>query len=146
MNKDDYLKAINAPGVNTVGVEWQTDVRPAAAHKAVTLRKVTTAVVMTGVEYAGMSANNDRETGELPWGEWEQFPYIITHKGTEYARLYTLDGSLRTIYLADGNVVSREDFGAYLTPSQRDAKRPNAGCITVKMTNLRLVGEPVLPR
>ena len=144
MDKAQYLKAINAPGVNMVGVEWTSEVRPAAAHKARVLRKVTTAVALTGVEYAGMSANNDRTTGPLPWGTWQMFPYVIEHKGTEYARLYTQDHSVRTIYTVDGLVVRRDEFLTYLTPSQRGAARPHAGCVTVKMSNVRLIGEPVV--
>ena len=68
MDTTEYLAAINAPGTNVIGVEWASEVRPAAAHKARVLRKVTTAVAMTGVEYANLSANNERETGPLPWG------------------------------------------------------------------------------
>lgn len=142
MMTNDYLAAINAPGIGHFGVEWQSDTKPAAAHKARRLRKVTTAMVMTGAEYRNLAVNNGVETGELPWGEWAKYPFVVEHKGESYARLYTIDGTVRTIYTVDGEVVSREAFNAYLTPSQANAKRPNGGTITVKMTNMRLVGEP----
>jgi hypothetical protein len=144
MNVQDYLDAINAKGVNTVGVEWTTEVRPAAAHRAHTLTKVTTAVVMTGVEYANLAVNADTETGALPWGEWSQYPYVVTHKGNEYLRVNTVDGTLKTTYYVDGYDVDRDLFLSYLTPSQRDAKRPNGGTLTIKAENMRLVGSPAL--
>jgi hypothetical protein len=142
MLESTYLAAINAPGVGTFAVEWQTTVKPAAAHKARTLRKVTTALVLTGVEFSKLAVNSERETGELPWGEWSNYPYVITHKGETYFRVNTVEGSIRTIYLVDGDVVSRDDFNAFLTPSAAKAKRPVGGTLTIKAENMRLVGDP----
>lgn len=142
MQTTDYLAAINAPGVNVLHVEWMTFPTPAARHKGHMLQKVTTATVMTGVEYAGLSANNDRETGELPWGTWKQYPYVVEHKGRDYFRLNTIDGTLRTIYLVDGDVVDRRTFLGYLTPSAAAKPAPHAGTVTIKAENVRLVGAP----
>jgi hypothetical protein len=94
---------------------------------------------MTGVEYASLAVNNDRETGSLPWGEWAIYPYVVTHKGGEYARLYTVDGTIRTTYMVDGTIVRREEFLALLTPSARESARPHGGTITVKMQNLTVL-------
>jgi len=134
-----YLKAMNAPGIGTANVAWTSEVRPAAAHKAHRLTKRVTATVMTGVEYRNLSVNNDRETGSLPWGEWAKYPYIITHKGEDYARLYTIDGTVKAAYFVDGREVKRTDFEALLTPSARDAKRPHGGTITVRLDNLTIL-------
>lgn len=136
-----YLSAVNAPGVNVVDVEWTSDVAPAAAHRdaGVVLSKIVTATVMTGVEYARLAVNNDRETGDLPWGEWAIYPYVITHKGREYARLYTVDNTVRSTYLVNGKVVRREDFDQYLTAGARKRTRPHGGTITVKMDNLAVI-------
>jgi hypothetical protein len=144
MDTQDYLTAINAPGVNTLGVAWTTTVKPAAAWRSHTLTKRSTAIVMTGVEYRNLAVNSDTETGALPWGEWSEYPYIVTHNGGDYARLYTVDNTVRTLYYVDGIDVSRDEFNAYLTPSQAAPKRPNGGTITVKMENVRLVGAPAL--
>lgn len=144
MDTQHYLDSINAPGVNVLSVEWQTDVQPAAAYRQHTLQKVSSALVQTGVSYADLAVNSESETGDLPWGEWAMFPYVVAHKGNEYARLYTVDNTVRTIYLVDGKVVDRDTFGAYLTPSQRNASRPNGGTITVKMSGIRSVGAPSL--
>lgn len=144
MDVQDYLTAINASGVNAIGVEWQTETVPAAKWRGHTLTKITRAVAMTGVEYKDLAVNAETETGALPWGEWSQYPYVVTHKGTDYLRIYTVDGTLRTSYFVDGIDVSRDEFLGYLTPSQRDAKRPNGGCLTIKASNVRLVDSPAL--
>lgn len=143
MKVQDYMDVIGS-GVGSFGVEWTTTVKPAAAHKAHTFTKVTTAVVLTGVEYSGLAVNADTETGALPWGEWVSYPYVVTHKDTDYLRVYTVDGTLKTTYYVDGIDVSRDEFLAYLTPSQREAKRPNGGTLTIKAANMRLVGSPAL--
>lgn len=144
MDTQEYLTAINAGGVNALGVEWQSEVRPAAKWRSHTLTKVSTGIVMTGVEYKDLAVNSDRETGPLPWGEWSQYPYVITHKGQDYARIYTVEGSVKTQYFVDGIDVSREEFLRYLTPSQRGAARPHGGTCTVKMSNVRIVDTPAL--
>jgi hypothetical protein len=136
MNRTDYLAAINAPGVNVVKVGWTSEVKPAAAHKGKSLVKYVEAMAQTGVEYANLSANNDRETGSLPWGEWAEYPYVVTHKGRDYARLYLVDGTLRTAYVVDDRLVSRDEFLSYLTPSQRESRRSVGGTVTVKMDAL----------
>jgi hypothetical protein len=144
MNRQDYLDLINAPGINHVSVEWQTTVTPAAKHRGTDLRKVTKALVMTGAEFSGLAENSDRDTGELPWGQWAAYPYVIAHKGNDYYRLYTVDNTIKSIYLVNGEVVDWATFSGYLTPSQAAGKRPVGGCITVKAENLRLVGEVTL--
>ena len=138
LTRDDYLAAVNRPGAYQA-VEWASEVKPAAAHKGVRLSKVVRATVRTGIDYANLAVNDGVDTGSLPWGEWAEFPYVVTHKGSDYARLYVADGSVRTAYFVDGAEVSREDFLAYLTPSARQARRPNGGTITVRLVSRRLL-------
>jgi len=136
-DRNDYLASVNRAGAFQA-VEWKSDVKPAAAHKARTLTKIVSATVRTGVQYANLAVNADVETGSLPWGEWAVYPYIIVHKGAEYARLYTVDGSVKTRYFIDGQEKSRDDFLALLTPAARKPSRPNGGTITVKLENVTL--------
>ena len=143
MDTQDYLTAIRS-GVNTLGMEWQTEVKPAAKWRGHTLTKISRAICLTGVEYRNLAVNEDTETGALPWGEWSQYPYVITHKGQDYLRIYAVDKTVTTRYFVDGIEVFREDFLPYLTPSQREAKRPNGGVMTVKAANMRLVDTPAL--
>jgi hypothetical protein len=147
MDTSTYL-ALVAGGVGTFTVEFHTDTKPAAAHKARRLRKVVTAVCMTGLDYANLRVNAGVETGALPWGEWMNGaePFVIQHKGTDYARLYVIENGVKAVYTVDGEVVDKDTYQSYLTPSQRGAARPNGGTITVKMDGIRLVGEPAFAR
>lgn len=139
MDKQTYLASINAGGIDHKSVTWQTDVKPAAAHRARSLRKVSNAVVMTGASYSDLAENAGVETGALPWGEWAEYPHIVSHKEKEYARLYVVDGTIKTTYFVDGEVVTRDEFNVFLTPSQANASRPNGGCITVTLDNIKVV-------
>jgi hypothetical protein len=143
MDTADYLTAIRT-GVNTLGMEWTTQVKPAARWKGHTLTKVSRAVCLTGVEYRNLAVNEEVETGKLPWGEWSQYPYVVTHKGADYLRIYAVDGTVKTRYFVDGIEVFRQEFLPYLTPSQQEAKRPNGGVMTIKAENMRLVDTPAL--
>jgi hypothetical protein len=147
MDTTKYLSLVDG-GLGTFTVEFHSDTRPAAAHKARRLRKVVTAIVMTGASYANLRVNKGVVTGPLPWGVWMDGaePFVIQHKGNDYARLYVIENGVRAIYTVDGEVVSREDYESFLTPSQRNAPRPNGGTITVKMSGVRLVGEPAFGR
>ena len=138
MDTADFLSAVKG-GIDHFRVEWQTTVRPAAAHKGRDLRKVSSAVCMTGAEYRSLAVNNGAQTGDLPWGEWSDYPYVVTHKGQDYARLYTVDGTIKTIYTVDGEVATRDEFNTFLTPSAANAGRPNGGTVTVKLDNIKTV-------
>jgi hypothetical protein len=81
------VAAYNRPGAFQ-RVAWTTTVKPAAAHKGTVLTKHTVAVIRTGIAYANLGVNDGVDTGPLPWGQWAIFPYVITHKGAEYVRLY----------------------------------------------------------
>lgn len=136
-----WLEAVGAPGVNVIDVEWTTEVKPAAEFKAHTLTKRTRAKALTGVGYAQLAVNQGRVTGDLPWGSWVEglYPYVIEHKGREYARLYTVDGSLETTYYVDGIEIERDDFNTFLTPAARKPKRPNGGVLSIKIENVRVI-------
>lgn len=133
----DYLAAVNHAGAFQA-VTWESAVKPAAAHKDRTLVKITSAVVRTGIDYAELAVNADTDTGELPWGEWDVFPYVIRHKGSQYARLYVKDGTVSTRYMVDGVEVDGDTFRSYLTPSARKPRKSNGGTITVKLENVTL--------
>jgi hypothetical protein len=136
-NVTDYLAAANKPGAFQA-VRWESTVKPAAASRDRVLTKVTDAVIRTGIDYANLSVNADTDTGELPWGEWSVFPYIIEHRGALYARLYVKDGSVRTRYFIDGVEATREAFDSHLTPSARKPRKSNGGTITVRLENVTL--------
>ena len=143
MDTAEYLALVEG-GIGTFTVEYHSDTKPAAAHASKRLRKVVSVLCMTGASYANLRVNKDKETGPLPWGSWMDGaePFVIQHKGQDYARLYCVENGVRAIYTVDGEVVDRETYESFLTPSQRNAPRPVGGTITVKMGGIRLVGEP----
>lgn len=126
---------------------FTSEVKPAAAHKDKKLVKTTTGVFRSGIDYAELSsvkegiASGERgEVQSLPWGEWALFPWVISHKGVEYVRLYPAQGQRSTVvYSVDGAEVDKTTFQTYLTPSQC-AEKDAPTCITKKLAEIRFIG------
>lgn len=118
-------KILNSKG-SFVKACWKSNPKPSKDHKGVLLEKRTSAVCRAGIDYSNLSAvkvgieNGERgEVQELPWGVWKQFPYVIEHKDEEYIRLYpSIGNKSQTIYFANGDEVTKEEFSKYLTPSE----------------------------
>ena len=102
--------------------------KPLKAFAQHDIKKVVLATVRTGVEFKNLAVNADRQTGSLPWGEWETYPYAITHKGNRYIRLY-LGNSMKVLYFVDGVKVASQVAKAML-PKNNSTGKPS--CITVK--------------
>ena len=129
-------------------VTFKSNPKPAAAFKGVSLEKVTSMCVRTGVDFSNLTsvkegiANGERgEVQSLPWGVWAKFPFIISHKGEEFVRL-TLAANSKpsTIFKVDGLEVSREEFSKFLTPSDAKGSDKPVEVLTVKMKNLITIG------
>ena len=128
-----------------IAVEFTTVKSPRAEFKGTILAKSVRMVARAGIDYArlaavkaGIESGERGEVQPLAWGEWDRFPYTITHKGGMYYRLYPVAGSVPTVtYTVDGIEVSKESWMGYLTPSERakmeSGDRPE--CITVKAEN-----------
>lgn len=79
---------------------WKKKLKTRKDSSAFVVEKTTKAIVRGGITYDNMKAVVEgREDGTLPsenaglpWGEWAEFPFHITHKGTSYARLYPASG------------------------------------------------------
>lgn len=140
------LAGLNGAWKDTV-VTWASEPKPKAAHKGVHLRKVTTAPVRAGIDYAdlpevqaGIAAGERGEVQELPWGTWAIFPYVVTHNGAEYIRLYPTVGKPSTAYFVDGIPVDVATFKGYLTPSAAEKMGEMPTAFTVKAENILAVG------
>lgn len=142
MDINEFLEGINRPGAFQ-RVEWDSEVKGAAAHKDRVLTKRVAATVRTGIKFENLAVNADRrdEIGKLPFGRWKSYPNVIENdEGTrDYARLYVVDNTVRSAYFVDGKEVTKDEFDQYLTPSARKSKRSTGGTITVKLENLRFV-------
>jgi hypothetical protein len=139
-----FVEAVADKRGQFVTIEWESTAATAAAHKGRATKRVR-AVTRTGVEYANMAANADRETGSLPWGEWVEglAPWIIAHKGALYARIAGIQ-SMTVEYAIDGQPATLEDVRALQTPSQRAPRDEAPLALTIKTENLRAVaGQPI---
>lgn len=122
-------------------------VKGAAAHKDKVLTKETVGVFRSGIDYANLSsvkegiASGERgEVQSLPWGEWALHPWLISHKGEEYLRLYPVDGQRSmVVYFVDGTEVEKATFQSCLTPSQC-AEKDAPACITKKLAEVAFLG------
>ena len=131
---------------------WKSEPKPAANFKEVRLEKRTSAIVRSGINFAALSAVKNGiadgtrpEVGELPYGEWKidangnsMFPYVIETKTGDQIRMYPSDTKASTIYHVNGEVVEKDKFASYLTPS--DAKKLYSDdrplCFNVKRENV----------
>jgi hypothetical protein len=120
-----------------------TSAKPRAEFKGTVLTKRSRMVCRAGIDFAnkqsvkdGIKAGTRGVVGELPWGVWDCFPYLITHKGGLYYRLYPVSVQ-SVVYMVNGAEVTRDAWLAYLTPSARkeaeSGERPE--CMTVKAEN-----------
>ena len=116
-------------------IAWKSQKTPSAKFKGVQLETVSKATVRAGIDFANLASEKEREEiGALPWGEWETFPFTITHKGERYVRLYP-SGNLSTRYFANGKEVSKEEFQSYQRPSDISSGSIKK-CFNVKEENL----------
>jgi hypothetical protein len=130
-----------------IKVSFQTEKKPASAHKGTILRKETTGVFRAGINFANLKSvregieNNERgEVQPLPWGNWVRFPYLIEHNGANYLRLYpAVNGKVTVKYLVNGQAVDKAVFNSYLTPSEANRTDP-VECFTVKADNIVSIG------
>lgn len=110
--------------------------------------KSVTAVVRAGVNYdARKVVKEAREDGTLPaenaglpWGTWVLFPYVITHKGSLYVRLYPTDlEHVKAFFTLDGVPVAKSELEGICTASEF---RESSGtdCFTVRQEILTRVG------
>lgn len=136
---------------NFVGVSW---VRPMKTRKGVaaTVSKSVRTTVQVGVNYenravvqeARASGDAPAENAGLPWGTWELFPYVISHKEKRYVRLYPVRDAAgnpracKVIYRVNGRVAKRAEVEALCLASEFSSGSPTE-CYTLAVENLRAV-------
>ena len=135
--KNITLAIINKKNGAFQSVTWKSEKTAAAAHKkaGIMLATETTATVRAGLDFANLASEKEREEiGALPWGEWENFPHTLTHKGERYVRLYP-SGNASTKYFVNGAEVTREYFQSFQRPSDI-SDGSTKKCFNVKESNL----------
>lgn len=150
MKTEDYLNLVNGKKGQFIKLEWTRAVSLAAQFKNLIVTKNTQTVVRTGIIYDNLqSVIEKRENGELPekneglsWGNWKNYPFVITHKEIDYARLYSAPNQKPTVtWYLNGAKVSKDVIIPFMTPSdaKRELNRTSAfECFTVKMEDLKI--------
>ena len=97
-------------------------------------------LVRMGIDFANMKVNEGRQVGELPWGEWEVFPYVIKHKGNYYLRVYNAfvdNAKTYSTYELNGVEISKEKA---LEIVGEEKKSKPSDCYTIKFDNIVSIG------
>ena len=116
MKQSEFMEQIGGAG-QFAQVTWESVVKTPAKSLDVVVKR-SSATVRAGIAYANLAQNSDTETGALPWGEWETFPYVISHKGQTYFRLYLSDGwKVEQTFTINGEPATREEAQAVTLPS-----------------------------
>lgn len=147
METQNYLNQVEGRKGQFIKLCWQRMVKTAAAFRNLSLEKKTTVTARTGIQYDNIATVQEkRETGELPpenaglpWGMWKTFPFVIEHKGEDYARIYTVPNAKPEVeWYLNGKRITREVALTFLTPSDRAKANDHSKneCFTVKMNDL----------
>ena len=155
MEISEIKNAISTRKGSNVRAIWAKNLKTRKGVSDV-VEKVTSLVVRGGIDYDNMkTVKEGREDGSLPsenaglpWGEWAEFPYHITHKGTEYARFYPASGiDIATgaafvphvEYFLNGNPVEKKDIQQICLASEFPNRDETPLCFTIKADNVRSI-------
>lgn len=148
MKKSEVLAIVRtAPKGANIVLEWTRDAktRKGTAGK---VEKHVRMVGRIGVEYDNLNdVQEKRESGELPpvnqglpWGEWEEYPFLIAHKGKHYLRMYKGTSVVhvpKVEWRLNGQPVPREMVEPFLLASETAEKEGD--CFTCSVENLERV-------
>ena len=103
-------------------------------------------VIRLGVAYSNMKINENKQTGQLPWGHWVEGleNLVIEHKGKFYLRISSTDPAnpesgadvVATRYLKDGAEITKHDV-LTLIGEQKGSASP---VYNVKFENILKLG------
>lgn len=128
---------------------WARDVK---TLKTITARvtKKTCAYVRAGIDYANLASVRDgiesgerSEVGALKWGEWTTFPFIISHKGVDYVRLYPsvfANLPMTTEFFIDGVAATPEQVRPMCLASEFRERDEEVLCFTLRAESLVSIG------
>jgi hypothetical protein len=115
------------------------------------VEKVTSIVIRGGIEYDNQKVVIEgREDGTLPdenqglpWGEWAEYPFHITHKGSDYARFYAASGlsfEPKVEYYLNGKLSTKAIVEPLCLASEfRKSDEPMPLCMTIKADNVKAI-------
>jgi hypothetical protein len=114
------------------------------------VEKVTRIVVSSGKTYDNQAlVKEGREDGSLPaenaglpWGQWVEFPYHITHKDTDYVRFYSASGVAfdpKVEYYLDGVLTDKATIQPLCLASEFPNRQDAPLAMTVKCENVKAI-------
>jgi len=155
MDTEVILKNLkSAPGSNLTAC-WIRPVKTKKNYHGKEITKMTCAKIRCGIDYENiLRVKLRREIGELPeknaglpWGEWKEFPYIITNNNQEYIRLYFAsdrfaeNGSKPVVsYWIDNAKINKKDYEQYFLASEFYDKT-KMDCFTINARHIVYVGK-----
>lgn len=147
MNATQIVEALKTRKGQHARVYWTRTLKTLKDVPCV-VTKHTTAWVRAGINYAnlasvreGIEAGEREEVQPLKWGTWSQFPFIITHKGNDYVRLYpAVFENLKTpevAYFIDGKEATAEECKALCLASEFREREDELTCFTINTANIQ---------
>lgn len=123
---------------------WERPMKTLKAFSGQTITKRTSAVVRCGIEYDNIGRVIEaRATGTapavnagLPWGQWDDYPFSILHKGNRYLRVATVPNTrFTTEYFLNGVKVDKSAVQSMCIKSEfRDGEIPSV--LTINTENI----------
>ena len=137
-----------------VAIEYIVPKKTSAKHKDDNVCKHTISTYRMGIPYGNMKEvkqmlqEQNREVGELPWGEWVAGyeNYLIHHKGNYYLRLErTYNHISKNEWLLNGEKTTLDELleNGVITKSSVGSGTPSS-VINIKLNNLVRIGEVTL--
>lgn len=133
-----------------ISMEFKSEATPRKESKAlgVRLEKRVKGAFRAGIAFENLKQVKEAiEAGErgevepLPWGQWVQYPYQITHKDKNYYRFYpaTGNGQAPSVkYLVNGVESTKAEYESHLTESAKN--KPKKDCFVVEESNILTLG------
>jgi len=146
MNTQDIMTTLQGVTGQHISMEFKSEATPRKESKAngVTLEKRVKGAFRAGIAYENLKqikeaieAGERGEVESLPWGEWKQYPYHITHKEKDYFRFYppTGNGQKPSVqYFVNGKETTKDEYDTHLTESAKN--KPKKDCFVLEASNI----------
>lgn len=142
MNTTTAIELLESRKGRHIYAVWQRQAKTITNSPTITKR--TSTYIRSGIDYGHLTevktaiATGERgQVQKLPWGEWQQFPWVLSHKGTEYLRLYPATFNNlepKVEWFLDGTPSDFEEVEQFLQASEKKTESPT--CFTIKLNDL----------
>ena len=149
MKSNEYIKILSTKKGQNITVNLERDCKVRAKFKGSNIKKLTRFVCRSGINYENMKSTKEaRADGSLPstneglpWGEWNKFPWTISHNGKEYLRLYPSNLNIKpeVSFMVDGKEVSKDEVRDMLLSSELKTSDKPPSCYTVNSDNVKSI-------